>query len=65
MVAAQTSKGDSFVADKPRLWSEKKLTGLVNIERNVDLASDGKRVVGTDAGPGSGSAAVAEPCDLS
>jgi eukaryotic-like serine/threonine-protein kinase len=30
MVAAYTGKGDSFVADKPRVWSEKKMgdTGL-------------------------------------
>jgi Tol biopolymer transport system component/predicted Ser/Thr protein kinase len=43
MVAAFTVKGDSFVADKPRVWSEKRLGGLVNI-KNVDLAPDGKRV---------------------
>ena len=34
-------KGDSFVADKPRQWSEKKLVGVLN---NVDLAPNGKRV---------------------
>jgi hypothetical protein len=45
MVAAYTVKGDSLVADKPRLWSEKKLGGPVNNVKNVDLASDGKRVV--------------------
>ena len=28
MVAAYTVKGDSFVADKPRVWSEKQLGGL-------------------------------------
>jgi Tol biopolymer transport system component len=45
MVAAYTVKGDSFVADKPRMWSEKQLAGLVNNTKNVDLAFDGKRIV--------------------
>jgi hypothetical protein len=44
MVAGYTVQGDSFVRDKPRLWSEKALANLVNV-RNVDLARDGKRVV--------------------
>jgi len=46
MVANYTVKGDSFAADKPRLWSEKKLSdfGLVGTG-NYDLAPDGKRVV--------------------
>lgn len=42
MVADYTVKGDSFVADKPRLWSEKQIgRGIFN----VDLAPDGKRIV--------------------
>jgi hypothetical protein len=45
MVAAYTEKGDSFVADKPRRWSEKQIGGSVTNTRNVDLAPDGKRVV--------------------
>jgi hypothetical protein len=45
MVAAYTVKGDSFVADKPRAWSEKQLGGAANTSRNVDLAPDGKRIV--------------------
>jgi hypothetical protein len=45
MVAAYTVKGDSFVADKPRAWSEKQLAGTVNSVKNVDLAPDGKRIV--------------------
>jgi serine/threonine-protein kinase len=45
MVAGYTVQGDSFVADKPRLWSEKALANTVNFSRNVDLAPDGKRVV--------------------
>ena len=45
MVAAYTVQGDSFMPDKPRLWSEKALSSTVNFSKNVDLASDGKRVV--------------------
>jgi serine/threonine-protein kinase len=45
MAASYSVKGDSFVADKPRLWSEKPITGIVNNVRNVDLAPDGKRIV--------------------
>jgi Tol biopolymer transport system component len=44
MVAAYTVKDDSFVADKPRIWSEKQLGGVVNTGRNVDPAPDGKRL---------------------
>ena len=45
MVAMYAVRGDSFVADRPRLWSEKKLGGVVNSARNFDLAPDGKRIV--------------------
>jgi WD40 repeat protein/predicted Ser/Thr protein kinase len=45
MVAGYTAQGDSFVADKPRLWSEKALANLVNSSKNVDLAPDGRRIV--------------------
>jgi serine/threonine-protein kinase len=46
MVAAYTVKGDSFVADKPRVWSEKQtLGGFGAGGKNVDLAPDGKRIV--------------------
>jgi len=41
MVAAYGVKGDSFEADKPRLWSEKQLGGSL---LNYDLAPDGKRI---------------------
>jgi Tol biopolymer transport system component len=44
MVAGYTVKGDSFVADKPRVWSEKQIGGTVG-SKNVDLAPDGKRIV--------------------
>jgi len=42
MVASYTVTGDSFVADTPRVWSDKRLanTGLT---LNLDLAPDGKR----------------------
>jgi Tol biopolymer transport system component len=45
MAAAYTVKGDSFVANKPRLWSEKRIGGVPNSVKNVDLAPDGKRIV--------------------
>ena len=44
MVTGYTVKGDSFVADKPRVWSEKKIADLGLIP-NYDLAPDGKRIV--------------------
>jgi serine/threonine-protein kinase len=44
MVAAFSVKGDSFVADKPRTWSEKQLGDAAG-RKNVDLAPDGKRIV--------------------
>ena len=43
MVAAYTVRGDSFLADKPRVWSEKRLAD-VGFNRNYDLAPDGKRI---------------------
>src|SRR5688572_11617195 len=43
MVATYTVKGDVFVADKPRQWSDKRLAQ--SNFRNLDLAPDGKRFV--------------------
>jgi Tol biopolymer transport system component len=43
MVAAYAVKGDSFAADKPRMWAEKQL-GTAGGRKNVDLAPDGKRI---------------------
>jgi hypothetical protein len=45
MVAAYTAKSESFVAEKPRVWSEKRIgdTGLSGA--NFDVAPDGKRIV--------------------
>ena len=43
MVAAYAAKGDSFAADKPRMWSEKQL-GTSGGRKNVDLAPDSKRI---------------------
>ena len=45
MVTAYTVKANSFVADKPRMWSDKQLGDVATISRNVDLAPDGKRIV--------------------
>jgi serine/threonine-protein kinase len=44
IVASYTVKGDSFVADKPRVWSEKRIVS-VGLLANYDLAPDGKRIV--------------------
>ena len=44
MAAAYAVKGDSFVADKPRVWSEKQPGGSIAM-KNVDLAPDGNRIV--------------------
>ena len=43
MVASYTVKGDSFVADKPRVWSEKRIADI-GLLANYDLAPDGKRI---------------------
>jgi hypothetical protein len=43
MVAAYATSGNSFAAEKPKLWSEKQLSNLTNTSRNIDLAPDGKR----------------------
>jgi Tol biopolymer transport system component/predicted Ser/Thr protein kinase len=45
MVAAYTGKGDSFVADKPRVWSEKRIGDSGLTGTNYDVAPDGKRIV--------------------
>ena len=54
MVAGYAVKGDSFAADKPRMWSEKQL-GSAGGRKNIDLAPDGKHIatlmpVETEAG---------------
>jgi serine/threonine-protein kinase len=43
MVANYAVKGESFVADKPRVWSEKKIANI-GLLSNYDLAPDGKRI---------------------
>jgi hypothetical protein len=43
MVTAYSAPGNSFAAEKPRLWSEKQLSNLINTSKNIDLAPDGKR----------------------
>jgi serine/threonine-protein kinase len=55
MAATYVAKGDSFVPDKPRLWSDKRLANLGAVRRlanlgtldvgNYDLTPDGKRIV--------------------
>jgi serine/threonine-protein kinase len=44
MVAAFTVKGDSFVADKARVWSEKRIANSGPAGTNYDVAPDGKRI---------------------
>ena len=43
MVASYTVEGDSFKADKPRLWSEQPILPLRNF-RYFDLHPDGDRI---------------------
>jgi Tol biopolymer transport system component/tRNA A-37 threonylcarbamoyl transferase component Bud32 len=43
MVASYKTKGDSFVAEKPRVWSERKIANTGPTGNNYDLAPDGKR----------------------
>ena len=43
--AGYTVQGRSFLPDKPRLWSDKRLANLINIKKSVDLGSDGNRIV--------------------
>jgi len=42
MVASYSVQGDSFVADKPRVWYPKPIAQLLTI--NYDVALDGKRI---------------------
>lgn len=44
MVAGYTVNGDSFVPDKPRVWSEKRTANFGNLVPTADLAPDGKRI---------------------
>ncbi len=44
-VASYAVTGDSFVADKPRLWSAKSITQAFNGGLNYNPAPDGKRLV--------------------
>jgi hypothetical protein len=43
MVANYVVRGESFMADKPRVWFGKKLANL-GLTINLDLAPDGKRL---------------------
>ena len=45
MAAEYTVKGDSFVANKPRRWSDRQIAGVTIGVKNIDLAPDGKRFV--------------------
>jgi hypothetical protein len=43
MAVSYTAKGDSFVADKPRVWSETRLV-IAGTFSQYDVAPDGKRL---------------------
>jgi eukaryotic-like serine/threonine-protein kinase len=43
MAASYTVRGDSFVAERPRVWSDKRLAAA-SLGPNYDLAPDGKRI---------------------
>jgi hypothetical protein len=45
MVATYAAKVDSFVPDRPRVWSDKQLGNFISNSANYDLAPDGKRIV--------------------
>ena len=45
MVATWTAKGDSFSADKSRVWSDTQILDAIPAVWNFDLAPDGKRLV--------------------
>jgi serine/threonine-protein kinase len=45
MVAPYTVRGDSFVVNTPRAWSEQRPVDVGRFDRNFDLAPDGKRVI--------------------
>jgi serine/threonine-protein kinase len=44
MVASYREQGDSFIADKPRAWSDKTIANVGVLTPNYDLAPDGKSV---------------------
>jgi Tol biopolymer transport system component len=45
VVASYAATGESFAADRPHEWSAQQLGGSANTLRNIDLASDGKRII--------------------
>ena len=45
MVVPYAGKGDVFVPEKPRLWTDKRLADVALFGRNLDIAPDGKRFV--------------------
>jgi serine/threonine-protein kinase len=49
MVVSYTVKDGVFIAEKPRVWSERRLTETPQSARNLDITPDGKRFVVTMA----------------
>jgi len=44
MAVTYTVKGDSFVPEKPRVWSNKRLVDSAGRKRVYGLTPDGKRI---------------------
>jgi hypothetical protein len=44
MVTTYTAKGESFIADKPRVWSPTRVANTGLNGRPFDIAPDGKRI---------------------
>jgi hypothetical protein len=44
MVVTYTVSGELLQSDTPRVWSDKIIAGLTGLNRNYDVAPDGKRV---------------------
>jgi hypothetical protein len=53
MTANYTVKGDTFTAEKPRLWTDQRIAE-VGASRNYDVHPDGKRIVALMPGSASG-----------
>ena len=44
MAATYTVKGDSFIADKAQIWTDKPIANIGQAGTNFDVASDGTRI---------------------
>ena len=53
VVASYSGKGDAFVAEKPRVWSDHSLALMLNggVAAQYDISADGKRIAAAFASP--------------